>query len=202
VFAKPFLEESRCLRNGPGRSGCTVCRDVCPNPGFYLNDGTVTFPGDCSACHFCTAVCPEGAIQGSLPSLRLLEQSTIMLRCERVYRHGATAIACAGAIPEAFLEVAASRQSFVNLITGPCESCDLHDGLFFYEQRISRICQKYDLKWRRIELPFSEIPDRRRMLEWLWRSVRPDWIRASDYRKLLPAEHLFDTDLMRPTLTD
>jgi NAD-dependent dihydropyrimidine dehydrogenase PreA subunit len=202
VFVKPVLEERRCLRSGPGRSGCTVCRDVCPNPGFHLNGGTVTFPGDCFACHFCTAVCPEGAIQGSLPSLRVLEQSTIMLRCDRVYKYGTTPIACVGAIPEAFLEVAAIRKSFVNLITGPCERCEFHVGLSLYEQRINRICRKRILKWRRIELPFNEVPERRRMLEWLWRSVKPDWIRASDYRKLLPAEHSHDTDRMRPTLTD
>ncbi len=202
MFAKPVLEESLCLRSGPGRSGCTVCRDVCPNPGFHLEDGTVTFPGDCIACHFCTAVCPEGAIQGALPSFRLLEQTTIMLRCERVYEYGATAVACAGAIPEAFLEVAAFRKSCVNLITGPCERCEFHVGFTFFEQRVSRICRKHILKWRRIELPFSEVPDRRRMLEWLWRSVKPGWMRASDYRKLLPTEYFFDTDRMRPTLTD
>lgn len=202
MFAKPILEENRCLRSGPGRSGCTLCRDVCPIPGFQVNDRTVIFPRDCGACHFCTAVCPEGAIQGSLPSLRLLEQAKILLRCERVHKHGTTAIACAGAIPEAFLEVVAFRKSFVNLITGPCERCEFHSGLIFFEERIGRICRKHNLKWRRIELPFDEIPDRRRMLEWLWRLVKPDWMRASDYRKLLPAELFIDSDLNRPTLTN
>jgi len=172
VFVKPVLEESRCLRNEPGKSLCTVCQEVCPNPGFQLNERTVRFPGDCIACHFCTAACPEGAIRGALPPLRLLDQTSITLRCERVFRFETTPIACVGAIPEAFLEAAAYRKSFINMITGPCERCELQAGLTLLEQRISRINQRRFLNWCRSEMPFSEVLERRRLLEWLWRSVK------------------------------
>lgn len=202
LFPKPVVENNRCLRSGLGRSGCTACRDVCPAPGFHLNGATVALPGDCISCHLCTAACPEGAIRGILPPPRLLNQTVIGLRCERVYRYGVAPIACVGAIPKAFLEVASIRKRSVHLVTGPCERCELCLGLTLCEQRIARVHETHSLTWHRSEQPFSEVPERRRLLAWLGRSFMPYRMKATDYRELLPAELISDADRIRPVLTD
>lgn len=203
MFPKPIVEENRCLRSGPGRSGCTECQDVCPHfPGFILNGGTVTLPSECDSCHLCTAACLEGAISGMLPPPRLLNQDEIVLRCEWVHEPGAASMACVGAIPKAFLEVAAVRKRAVHLVTGPCEQCERHVGLALYEKRIARIQETRSLVWDRRELPFSEAPERRRLLGWLARSVIPNRMRASEYREMLSEEFISDADRVYPKFTD
>ena len=199
MFPKPIVEDNRCLRSGPGRSGCTECFDVCPHsPGFILNGGTVTLPSECDSCHLCTAACPEGAIFGMLPPPRLLNQEEIVLRCERVHEPGVVSIACVGAIPKAFLEVAAVRNRTIHLVTGPCDLCERHVGLALCEQRIARIQETRSLIWHHRELPFSEVPERRRLLGWLARSVIPNRMRASEFREMLNEEYIHDADRVHP----
>jgi len=202
MFPKPVVEDNQCLRSSPGRSGCTACRDVCPIAGFQLNGRTITLPDGCISCHLCTAACPEGAIRGMLPSSRLLNQTAIVLRCERVYRHGVASIACAGAIPKEFLEVASIRKRSIHLLTGPCERCERSIGLTLFEQRIAWVRKTRFRAWRHIEQPFCEVPERRRLLEWLARSVTPYRMRATDYRELLPEELISDAGRIRPVLLD
>lgn len=202
MFPKPVIEDKRCLRSGPGRSRCTACRDVCAVSGFRLNGRTVSLPDDCISCHLCTAACLEGAICGMLPPPRLLNQTTIVLRCERVYRHGVASIACIGAIPKEFLEIAAVRKCSVHLITGPCERCECCVGLALCEQRIARVHEARSFTWHRSEQPFSKVPPRRRLLRWLGRSMMPHRIRSTDYRDLMPAEFIVDADRIRPRFTD
>ncbi len=162
----------------------------------------MTFPDDCNSCQLCTAACPEGAIQGILPPSRLFDQTEIVLRCERVDRHGVTPVACAGAIPEAFLLVAAVRKRSVHLLTGPCEQCPLKIGLEFCEQRIARVQKIRPLTWQHSEQPFSQAPERRRLLEWLGRSVISYRMGTTEYRELLSKELLTDVEQLRPVLTD
>lgn len=202
MFPKPIVEEKRCLRSSPGRSGCTACQDVCPVPGFYLNGRTVTLPDDCISCHLCTAACPEGAVRGMLPPSRLLNQTEIVLRCECVHRQGVVSITCIGAIPKVFLEVAAIRKRSIHLVTGPCERCERRIGLAICEERIARVHETRSLLWRRSEQPFSEVPERRHLMEWLVRSVTPFRMRATDYRELLPEELISDADRVRPVFQD
>jgi Fe-S-cluster-containing hydrogenase component 2 len=202
LFPKPILEESRCLRSGPGRSGCTACRDVCPIPGFHLNDGTVTLPDGCISCHFCTAVCPEGAIRGILPPSRLLSQTEIVLKCARVDQHEGVPIACVGAIPKAFLEVAAVRKRSVQLVTGPCKQCECSIGLALFEKRFARIYEIRPLAFHRFEKPFEEASERRRLLRWLGLSFMPHRMGATDCRELLPEEFVSEADRIRPAFTD
>jgi NAD-dependent dihydropyrimidine dehydrogenase PreA subunit len=202
LFPKPVVEENRCLRSSPGRSRCTACREVCPIPGFHLNDGTVTLPDGCISCHLCTAACSEGAIRGILPPSRLLSQTEIVLNCERVNQHGGTPISCVGAIPKAFLEVAAVRKSSVQLVTGPCKQCECRIGLALCEKRITQIRENRPLLLYRSERPFGEAPERRRLLRWLGRSLMPFRMGASDYRNLLSEEFVSETDRIRPVFTD
>lgn len=202
LFLKPTVEYNRCLRSSPGRSRCTACQDVCPVPGFNLNDGTVTLPDGCISCHLCTAACPEGAIRGMLPPKRLLNQTDIVLRCERVHRHGVVSIACIGSIPKVFLEIAAIRKRPLHLVTGPCEGCERRVGLDLCEQRIARVNETGSLIWRRSEQPFSEVPERRRLLSCLAQPVTSLRMGTTDYRELLSEEHISDVDRIRPVLTD
>jgi NAD-dependent dihydropyrimidine dehydrogenase PreA subunit len=202
LFPKPVVEENRCLLSSPGRSGCTACREVCPIPGFHLNGRTVFLPDGCISCHLCTAACHEGAIRGILPPSRLLSQTEIVLNCERVYQHGGTSISCVGAIPKAFLEVAAVRQSSIQLVTGPCKQCECRIGLALCEKRITRIRENHPLRLYHSEKPFRETPERRRLLRWLGRSFWPYRMGASDYRSLLSEEFVSEKDRIRPVLTE
>lgn len=202
LFPIPIVEENRCLRSGPGRSGCTACREVCPIPGFHLNGKTITLPDGCISCNLCTAACPEGAIRSILPPSRLLSQTEIVLNCERVYQHGGTPIACVGAIPKAFLEVAAVRKSSIQLVTGSCNQCECRIGLTLCEKRITRIRENRPLRLYRSEKPFEDAPERRRLLRWLGRSFWPYRMGASDYRSLLSEEFVSETDRIRPVFTD
>ncbi len=198
------MESQRCLRGRPGKCKCTVCRDLCALPGFHINEKIITLPESCSACHLCTAGCPEGAIRGLLPPSRLLNQVEIVLQCEKAYQEEATTIACIGAIPQDFLEVAAARNRSLRLITGPCEKCDLKSGMTIFEERIAIILKDHSLEWHHSQQPFHEIPERRQMLGWLKQSVSPNRMGASDYRELLSEERNSgtDTDQIRPVLTD
>ncbi len=202
MFPKPVIEYNRCLRSNPGKSGCTECLDVCPIPGFTLKDEAITLPSECDSCHFCTAVCPEGAILGMLPPSRLLNQKEIVLRCEFVIQPGIAAVACVGSVPKAFLEVAAIRNLAIHLITGPCEQCERHVGLDLCEQRIALIRKTRSLIWSRCEQPFTKAPERRRLLGWLARSVIPNRMQASEYGEMLPEELMSDADRVRPIFTD
>jgi NAD-dependent dihydropyrimidine dehydrogenase PreA subunit len=202
LFSKPVVDDDRCLRNGPGRSGCTVCQDNCPVPGFKLNGGTVTLPDECNFCHLCTAACPEGAIRGQLPPSRLLSLTEIRLKCERVYKQGVASIPCIGAIPKVFLEVASIQQRSLYLVTGSCNECECRVGLSLFEKRIAQVRKTRSLKCRRHELPFSEIPERRLLLGRLVRSVTSFGMRATDYRELVPEELISDADRIRPVFTD
>lgn len=202
MFPKPVIEYNRCLRSGPGRSECAECRDVCPIPGFSLSESAITLPSECDSCHLCTAACPEGAIYGMLPSSNLLNQNEIVLRCEFVIQPGIAAVPCVGALPKAFLEVAAVRKRSIHLVTGPCDLCERHMGLALCEQRIARIQETRSLIWNRSERPFSKAPERRRLLGWLARSVIPFRMRATEYREMLPEEFISDADRVRPVFTD
>jgi NAD-dependent dihydropyrimidine dehydrogenase PreA subunit len=202
LYPKPIVERSICLRGGPGKSSCTACRDVCPVPGFFLDEGNVRLPEECNSCHLCTASCPEGAIRGCLPSTRLLTQTRIVVRCERVDCQGAAQIACAGAIPISFLEAAAIRRHSLHLVTGACKQCERRVGLAVFEQRTARVHESLSLVWHHSERPFREVPERRRLFELLGRSLLPNRMRSTDFRELLSEEHLSDADRIRPVITD
>lgn len=202
LFPKPIRDEDRCLRSGPGKSTCTACQDVCPVPGFLLSGSTVTFPKDCISCHFCTAACPEGAIQGILPPPRLLAQPEIILRCERVYRQGVPPIACAGAVPELFLKLAAVQRHSILLVTGPCERCDRSKGLALFGQRIARVRRSDFLVWGHCKQPFNEVPERRRLLERLLQLAMSNRMRATGYWKFIPPELISDLNQVRPVITE
>lgn len=137
-----------------------------------------------------------------LPPPRLLNQEEIVLRCEWVIQPGVAAISCAGAIPKFFLEVAAVRKRAIHLVTGPCEQCKRHVGLSLCEQRIALIQETRPLIWSRSEQPFSEAPERRRLLGWLARSVIPFRMRAAEYREMLPEEFISEKDRVHPVFTD
>ena len=137
-----------------------------------------------------------------LPPSRLLSQTEIVLKCERVDQHGGALIACVGAIPKAFLEIAAVRKSSVQLVTGPCKQCECRIGLALCEQRIARIHETRPLRLHRSEKPFGEAPERRRLLRWLGRSFIPYRMGTTDYWELLTEEFICDADRIRPVFTD
>jgi Fe-S-cluster-containing hydrogenase component 2 len=80
--------------------------------------------------------------------------------------------------------------------------CELRVGLALCEKRIAQINETCSLTWSLKELPFSDIPERRRLLGGLARLVVPLRKGTSDYKELLPAEIIPDQDQIRPVLTD
>lgn len=121
----PALDNSMCIDQIQSRTGCKVCRAVCPRGVFDTEEPDWSL---CDGCGVCAARCPSRAIRPSaLLSEKLLElagqeKPNEVLCCDQQEAAADLKVPCLAALPWEYLAFL-SLHGHLTLVRVGCEDC-------------------------------------------------------------------------------